>query len=315
VALPSNTQTYNNLLTSTYEYRKDDLVDNVFGSAPLLIFLRKRNQVGIRGGTEIQVNHIYAGFAGSSYGPGTPFSTDVSEFMTKMRFPWKHTYIPVNLDVIEVEKNDGPYQVVDMMDAALANAELSLIDEISTQIFSDGTGNAGLDMDGLANGVSRTGTYGGITRGSDTVGASVRAALENTTGGVLSLGGANEFYQTCVVSKAAPDLLVTTQTLYNRFWERSQPSERNKAGDNRDIGMASVTFNNADVIVDSHCPSGFMYFLNTEYWEFYMFRGWDFVFRGFLEPTNQQRMIGQLILWSNLCCRAPRLQGVASSLT
>jgi hypothetical protein len=34
-----------------------------------------------------------------------------------------------------------------------------------------------------------------------------------------------------------------------------------------------------------------------------------------MEPTNQQRAIGQLIFWGELICRAPRFQGVASGLT
>jgi len=76
-----------------------------------------------------------------------------------------------------------------------------------------------------------------------------------------------------------------------------------------------VRFNAADVVADSHTPSGFMYTLNTKWFDLYTHRKWDFRFRGFAEPTNQQMLVGQVIAWCNLVCRSPRLQGVASGLS
>lgn len=315
MALPTKTQTLNNFTSSTFEYRKKDLVDNYFGSAPLYVYMRRKNNISIRGGTEIRVAHVYQNIPGSSYTRGTAFDTSVYETNTQMIFNWKFTYVPANLHVIDVELNDSPQQTFDMVDALLANAEASLIDELSTQLQGDGTGNVNLDIDGLAIAVSRTGTYGGITRAATQPGASIRCATEDTTGGVLSLASANTVYQSCVIGRSKPDLMVTTQTIWNRFWERSQPSERNTAGGERGIGFDSVRFNQADVIVDSHVPTGFLYFLTTEWWEYYLRTGRDFFFRGFMEPSNQELLVGQVGSWGNVCCRSPRQQAVMSGLT
>ena len=147
-------------------------------------------------------------------------------------------------------------------------------------------------------------------------GAALRAGVENTSGGVLSLASINSDFGSTIVGREKPDLLVTTQTLWNKIWERSQPSERNpNPGDNRDIGYEVVRFNGSDVTVDSHCPSGFLYMLNMKYWRLYVHNKWDFRMRGPMEPTNQQRSIAQLILWGNLICRSPRMQGVISGLS
>lgn len=315
MAIPTRTQVLNTFISSTAENRRPDLVDNVFGSAPLFARLRKKNKVPVKGGEIIKVSHIYAGFPASSYGRGDEFNTEVKEFATTLVFNWKFVYAPVNLDVIDVELNDSPEQVFDLVDAAMENGELSLIDELSNQIFGDGTGNASKDIDGLAIAVSRTGTYGGLARGTDSQGSSIRAAFEDTTGGTFSLAGVNSNFGTAVIGRKKPDLLTTTQALWNRFWERSQPSERNTPGDLRDIGFEVVRFNGADVAVDTHTPSGFLYHLNTEYFELYVHRKWDFRFRGFMEPAQQQRQIGQLIMWGNLVCRGPRFSGVQSGLS
>ena len=56
--IPTKTQTLNNLVTSTFENRRPGLVDNFFGSAPLLAYIRKRESVMLKGGTEIRENGL-----------------------------------------------------------------------------------------------------------------------------------------------------------------------------------------------------------------------------------------------------------------
>jgi hypothetical protein len=319
MALPQRTQTLNTFYSATAEVRRPDLIDNFYRSAPLIARLRRKDSIKLKGGTEIRVSHIYAGFPAGSYSRGSEFDTSTREFVTTMIFDWKFLYAPINLDVIDIDLNDSPEAVFDLVDAAMENGELSLVDEMATQIYGDGTGNAGKDLDGLANAISRSTSvsYGGITRSATAgdPGNSILAAAEDTTGGVLSFATLNTNFGSAVQGRIKPDLLVTTQSIWNTIWERSQPSERNTAGDMRDIGYEVVRFNSADVTVDSHCPTGFIYGLNTEYWEFYVHSKWDFRFRGFMEPTNQQKQIGQLIAWCNLVCRAPRFQFVMSGIT
>jgi len=313
--IPTRTMTLNTFVSSTAEHRRRDLVDNFFGSAPVWAMLKKRKAVPLRGGEVIKVSHIYAGMPAGSYGRGDEFGTEVTEFATTLVFNWKFCRSEVNLNVIDVELNDSPEQVFDLVEAAMENGELSLIDEMSDQLYGDGTGNSNKDLDGLAIAVSRTGTYGGLARGTDSQGSSIRAAVEDTAGGTLALATLNGHFGTCTVGRKKPDLLTTTQTLWNRIWERSQPSEQNKPSAMRDIGFEAVRFNGADVTVDSHVPSGFIYLLNTEFFQLFVHRKWDMRFRGFMEPAQQQIQIGQLIAWCNLVCRGPRFQGVLSGLS
>jgi hypothetical protein len=317
--VPTRTETLNTFITATGQNRRPGLVDAYFGSAPFLARLRAGGDETVRlsGGSDIRESFVYTNFPSSSFGRGDTFDTSVTEFSTTLRFDWKYSYAALNLNVIDIDLNDSPEQTFDLVEAAMETAELSLIDDASTQLFADGSGNAGNDMDGLAIAVSQTGTYGGIARAT-TVNSpqrAIRAAVEDTTGGALSLGGVNSNFGSVQVGREKPDLLVTTQTLWNRIWERSQAADRNKAESDRDIGFESVRFNGADVTVDSHCPSGFLYYLNTKWFRFYIHRKWDFRMRGPMEPTNQMLQIGQLVVWANMVCRAPRFQGVASGLT
>lgn len=318
MALPTRTETLSTFISATAQNRRPGLIDSFFKSAPFWARLKSNDVVRLRGGSEIRENFLYAGFGATSYGRGQEFDTSVKEFSTSMVFDWKFAYAPINLDVIDVDLNDSPEQTFDIVEAAMENAELSLIDELSTQVFSDGTGNSGLDIDGLANAITQSGSYGGITRSSTvgTPGYAIRAGVESTTGGALSLATLNDNFGNTIIGREKPDLLLTTQTLWNRIWERSQPAERNpNPGDTRDIGYEVVRFNGSDVAVDSHTPAGYIYLLNMKYWRLYVHQKWDFRMRGPMEPTNQQRSIAQIIMWGNLVCRAPRMQGVMSGLT
>ena len=318
MAPPTRTEVLSNFIVSTGQNRRPGIADAFFNSSPVWQRLYDRESVILSGGSEIRENFIYTGFPASSYGRGDLFDTTTTEFSTSMLFDWKFVYSPLNLNVIDVELNDSPEQTFDLVEAAMETCELSLIEDLSTQIFADGTGNGGKDFDGLANGVARTGTYGGITRGStaNSPGAAIRCAVDDTTGGALSLANVNFQFGSCIVGREKPDLIVTTQTLWNRIWERLQPQDRyNGAPEDRDAGMEMFRFNGATVTVDSHCPSGFLYFLNTKWWRLYLHRRYDFRYRGPMEPTNQQMSIGQLITWGNLVCRSPRMQGRMSGLS
>lgn len=314
----TRTETLNTFTTSTADVRHDDLVDSFFGSSPFWAGIKLKGTTKLRGGSEIHENFIYAGFNASSFGRGTTFGTDVTEFVEPMIFDFKGAYAPIVVDGFDAALNQGRQRVFDIVKATMENGELSLVDDLSTQIFADGTGNAGLDVDGLANAVSRSTavSYGGVTRATTGAGAAIRAAVEDTTGGALSYAAVNTVYGDTTIANEVPDLIITTQTLRNRIWERSQPSERSQSGDDmRDIGFSGVRFNGATVVVDSHCPTGFLYLLNMKWWTLYAHSNWDFRLRGMFETHDQFSMVGQLIFIGNVVCRAPRFQSVMSGLT
>ena len=117
------------------------------------------------------------------------------------------------------------------------------------------------------------------------------------------------------LTREKPDLILTTQTIWNRFWERSQTSERNVAEDLRAIGFDSVRFNGADVVVDPHCPSGYIWLLNTKYMEFWVLEGKDFYLRGPFEVHNEDARVWQCVTYCDLVCTGPRFQGFISSVS
>lgn len=304
----------NTFTASTFSERRPDLVDNFFGSAPFWAWMRRRMSIKLQGGRNIKETSLYKGVTAKSFGKRTAltgsFDTAIPDFASELTFEFSFNYAAANVSGVEEMLNDGPRQVFSIVDATFQNAEISLVDQLSTQVNASG---GGLDMDGFGNAISRnTGvTYGGVTRSTTagTQGAAIRSAVEDTGVGALTLALLNTAFGTCTVGQERPDLIVTTQTLKNNLWVLSQSSERNAPEDTRDLGFSDLRFNGAAVTVDSHTVSGFINLLNTKWWRLYVHTRGDFRLRQPGSKVEQWDSINQVIFVGDAVCVAPRLQG------
>lgn len=312
MALPIDGRQIGNVITTTLDSKLPRLVDNFFQSNPLFVRLHTRGAIKYDGGDEIRTSFIYKGLPGGSYGVGDTFDSSNQEFMTDLQLQWKMNYAQATIPGLQIAKNQGAARIIDLVDAFMENARMTLSDNLGTQLFGNGLGNAAKDIDGLRVAIDTVLSYGGIARDGSAVGTAINAQV-NTVGGAFSLPLVNTSFGSATIANEKPDLIVTTQTIWNKFWERIQPQQRFASEDLKKVGMEAVNFNGADVVVDSHCPTGVIYGLNTKYVEFWILSGQDFKWRlrealGSMAPIfNQDAYTDQLILYSNLVVTSPRL--------
>jgi len=273
---------------------------------------------------------LYNGLPTTSYGKGDTFGTSFTEFLTDLQFQWKRIATVINIDHMDVRKNMGSAaQILNYVEVLAKNAVMSLKNEVGVELYGDGTGNSSKNWDGLLNGIddgttfntnggtSYT-TYGGITR-STTTGDPGNAINAYNLGGpnsaqTFSLGLINSAYGNVRFDDAKVDLIVCQQPIWNKFWDRVQPADRNAAGPLREVGFETIRFNGAEVIVDSHCPATTVFGLNTAFIELWLMDGVDFVRRGQdfgpngFPVFNQDAFVDQLIVYGNLIIPGPRYQ-------
>lgn len=322
MALPTDGRSINNILSTTLDAKLPRITENFFNTNAFVQRLLQRADAGeatVRydGGAEIRSTIIYNGLPAGSYGKGTTFGTNFTEFLTDLQFQWKRIRAEINVDHMDVRKNMGSAaQIMNYVEVLAKNAIMSLKDELGTELFSDGTGNSSLNWDGLLNGVSDStqyATYGGITRNTTTgdPGNAINSYF-NSTATTFSLSDVNTAYGKVRFDDAKVDLIITTQTLWNKFWERVQPADRNAPGPLREVGFETIRFNGAEVVVDSHCPSGVIYGLNTAFIELWLMEGCDFVRRGSdfgpngFPVFNQDAFVDQIIVYGNFIVPGPR---------
>jgi len=119
-------------------------------------------------------------------------------------------------------------------------------------------------------------------------------------------------YGHCSIDSDQPDLIVTTQEIYDAYESSLQANKRYSTGDDElaDAGFQSLKFKGASVVVDSHCPSGQTYFLNTKYLDFKVHSKRFFTMEDFKPMEQYDRMQARIFFMGQLVCSAPRMQGM-----
>ncbi len=111
-------------------------------------------------------------YAGNSTANSFAESADLSAAGTQARRTLDHSYrrvyVTPGLDGLQeaIASAGGIQNITDLMLAEVQGAVEDLLDEINTQLLSDGTGNSNADIDGIQFQVADDNTWGGLARGS-----------------------------------------------------------------------------------------------------------------------------------------------------
>jgi hypothetical protein len=205
-------------------------------------------------------------------------------------------------------------------------AEMTLKDNLGTELFGSGLDNGGKALDGLAawvdDGTNYT-TIGGITRDTSTVGTAAKGNI-NTTGGSWTYALAQAAYGVATIEGRKPDLIATTQTLWDRMSVVIQPLQRynvNPTANSKilgNIGFDTMKFGGggADIVVDSHVPTGYAYYLHSPAVKMVVHSQRPGTkIRGWMPIVNQDRRTTQILWAGNVIVASPRLNTKQSGLT
>ena len=318
MAIPLDTRQLSDIATSTVDQRMPQLVDNVFIGAPLFVRLKSRNNIMMDGGDRIRQAIVYDTLPGGSYGVGDSFDTSRRNIMESLLFDWKRYYINITMEGLEDLQNAGASKVIDLVSAKMDAAELTMIQNLGGDLYGTGGGNAITGLRAAVDNGDLIGTYGGLTRDTTASGSAATGNVD-TTGGVFSLSLMNTTMMGTgtgpTLGREKPDLIVTTQTIWNQWWERVQPSQRFGSEDLKAVGMDAIRFNGADVVVDPQVPAGLVYFLNTRFIKLVIHSQRNFIFRGWFETSNRDERLGQILWAGELVVPSPRLQALVTSVT
>lgn len=309
-------------VTMTIEKRSKKLADNVSQNTALLFRLKEKGkQKPVSGGRTIleelsyQENGTYVRYSGYE-----PLDITPSEVFSAAEFSLKQAAVAVSISGLEQLQNAGEEQMIDLLESRIENAEATFINNLSSDIYSDGTASGGKQIGGLQLLVSDagTGTVGGIVSGTWSFWQNkiFDFSSNSLTPGVSTIQQAmNTLYLNLCRNRDKPDLIVADNTYFNYYWSSLQAIQRISNEKMASAGFNNLTFMGADVVADGgaggDAPSSHMYFLNTEHIFFRPHRARNMVP---LNPdrfsTNQDAMV-KLIAWAgNMTVRNRALQGV-----
>ena len=300
------------LSTTIANYRKT-LTDNVFSARPLTYHLMDKGRIRmLNGGTKIVEPLIYG--ESSTVAPYSGYDTlnlTPQEGMSAAEFDWKQYAVSIAISGIEEAKNNGEQAILNLLEAKIMQAEESMKEGFNSMFFGDGTGNSSKDWNGLGNLVESGNSVGGINSSTETW---WRSYEENTVA-ALSLAQMTTAYNTASVGNDHPDMILGTQTLFEKYESLLQPQLRYTDTKTADAGFQNLLFKAAPIMYDVHCNAGTMFFLNTKYITLVGHSSKWFQQTEFIRPEDLDARYALIMCYGNLTTRNAKKQGKLTAKT
>ena len=324
--MPFANSDVSDLVATTLQSRSGVIADNVSANCALLTRLKKRGNIKpFSGGTEIMQEISFSSNTNAGYYAGyQTLPTAPQDVISGAIFAIKQAACAVTISGLETIQNSGPEQLIDLLDARMDVAESSMMNLISTGIYSDGTGSGGLQVTGLQAIVPNdptTGTVGGISRSnynfwrSQLYDFSTSAAASASASNIQV--GFNTLWARCTRGRDTPDLIVVDNTYWGFYLASLQTNQR-FAGDSElaNLGFTTIKYMNADVVLDGgiggDAPANHAYFINSKYLFFRPYRERNFVPIGDERMSTNQDAVVRLLGWAgNMTASGPQFSGVA----
>lgn len=287
------------------------VVDNIFKSNYLQDKLWKKGET-LDGGAYIQQPLLYSE-GPSGYWSGTDvMNTTDTEIVKSAVFGWKFAYCSATVNLEDEIKVSGKNAIAKLMTVKMQTMELSGANLIGQGIYSDGTSNT-KSITGLRAMVTGSGTtYGGISKSTNAFWVS---PIDSTTTTLTEQAIQQRIGKT-TEGVIKPNLIVTTQDIYDILWGLLGDAKRMVNTMAGQAGYTSLGVSGVEVVVDSHCPAGYMYILNTKFIHFYSHSGTKWKYVPFATPVNQPQVRSAFILWAgNMTCDNCRFQSALTAIT
>jgi hypothetical protein len=311
------------IVTTTLRNRSGVVADNMSKNNALLYRMSKRGKVKpVSGGRTIVRELAYA--ENSTYQRYSGYellNVSPSDVISAAEFDWKQASVAVTMSGLEQAQNSGADAIIDLLETRIEVAEKTMQNNLSQDMYSDGTASSGKQIGGLQLLVADTptsGTVGGINRASYTFWRNQYYSGASDGGSAVSATNIQKYmnvlYQRTARQTDKVDLIIADTNYYNFYLASLQAIQRITSDEMGQAGFQSVKYMGADVVFDGGigggCPSNHMYFLNTDYLYWQPHKDRNMVPLESVNSLNQDAMVKLIIFMGNMTASNLQLQGV-----
>lgn len=301
--------------------------DNVFLSRALFfLFGEDGFKESADGGKTIEYSLNYAeNTTFKSYGEFDTLDTtrvnvfDAAQFTIKIH---AGTIVYSELEKLRAQAASGKF---DLIAEKLNVGKDSHIANLNRTLWGDGSGNGGLDMDGLQKIIATaptSGTVGGINRATFSFWRNQQLAGTKTTNAFDNLRSAmRTVYNKC--SRGGTDEVptgwITDRPTFEGYESLLVANERyNKDGKLRggDAGFDNnaLLFKGAKGLYDEDAVAGNLYFLNNKFLKLVYYKGGWMKMYPQVDPANQLANVHKVATFAQLCTSESRRLGVVTAI-
>ena len=316
------------IIATTIQSRSGELADNLTQNNAILQRLNSKGNVRPFSGGNVILEELmyndpatdnansYSGYEVINITPDSPISA--------AQYKICQYADSVTMSGLEMLQNSGKEAIIDLLDGRMKVSEARLLNRISSDLYGDGTGNGGKNIDGLAAAIPAnpaTGTYGGISRANWTFWRpSVVSGTAITAANIQAK--MTDLAIQLVRGTDKTDLIVADNNFYSLYVQSLQAIQRITSAESGAAGFASLKFygggTSADVVLGggngNQEPANRMYFLNTNYIFLRPHKERNFVPIGGERQSINQDAVVKLYGWAgNLTASNSSLQGLLTN--
>jgi hypothetical protein len=314
------------IIATTIQSRSGELADNLTQNNAILQRLNSKGNVRPFSGGNVILEEIfyddtatnnansYSGYEVLNISPDSPISA--------AQYKIAQYAASVTMSGLEMLQNSSKEAIIDLIDGRMQVSEARLLNRISGDLYGDGTGNGGKNVDGLAAAIAvspTTGTYGGINRANFTFWRN-----QITTGATSStmLAKMTEAAIKQIRGTDKADLYIAGNNMYQFFVGALQAIQRITTEESGAAGFASLKFygggTSADVVlgggIGAQENTNYMYLLNTNYIFFRPHKERNFVpIGGERQAINQDAIVKLYGFAGNMTTSNAQLQGLLTT--
>ena len=334
---------YNNKVdTLTLEWIMPNVVDTVLRSNRLTTKMLTKTKEFRAATIDFPIKYK-KGTATQSFNGFDDLTNTFTDTRILMKFNPRFNSANVALAVTDIAANATAAQVIDLTEVEIMSRAQDLADSIGDQLYGDGTGNNNKDFLGLGNLVDDTSSIGGLSR------ATYPTLQSTVTDGqtILSLFKVRTLTNAISDATVQPNENYTDYGTWALFEQLLQPQEKimkevNIAPNFKGYtGFDALMFGGIALLQDRKCPTGTMFFLNSNFIDFYGLKTFGgnegtggfggkpvkvggkliegnqydeaenlgFFWTGWIKSTNQLAYNSFIVIGGNFCTDNPRRHG------
>ena len=329
----TDTRTFDDLFTTTFENVASGIQDNIYESNAVFAKLNEAGNIQtFDGGTELHEPIITAendSFA--SYSPGGTFDTTEQEQFSRAQYQIRFVGGTIVWNREDERRNSGESAMENFVSERINAGTAQMKQELNKQLLALTKGDAN-DIDGIplaiSNAPTTSGSYGSFDGSTDSFWVN-QATSTSTTWADLIKDVMTMSVNCQLGASGAPDFYLTDPTTWTIFAGAMQNSVRIGDKLSGNLGFDSIQFRGAPMFFDTMVPdpansiqfpntltNGTVYALNSNAMKLKVDKLSNIAMLDLQVPTTQPTTRVRPIVWyGNLCVSERRALGVHDTIT
>jgi len=325
MAIPSITEQFDNLYSTTWQLMREEAIDNIFNATPFWYFMQKNDRMRTQtGGRWIGIQVEYANHSdaikwiGRDHDVSTQNSNADKEFITTAQYQWRYLSGSLFRSYVDDSQNRGKAQMMNIVDKKLSNMEKSLAAELEARLFAPPGSASGDEINSLEGLVQDDPTsdeaIGNINQSDHSWWRNETKDMTDLSLAVHLLPEMRTMFNNVSKGTEVPDVIVTSQQGFEAYEDEVLEYKQIVNKDTGDASFETIKFKGKDLVWSPSCPSDKMYFLNTDYLEWVVDSDINFEMTDWKEAQGDLDRVAQILTMGNLVTSNRRMLGVLHSL-